>query len=56
MKRKKKKNRLTDGEMRALFHTSLLNPDLYPDKKKRIKNIKRVVRKITASSTRTGSY
>ena len=36
MKRKKKKNRLTGEEMRALFHTSLLNPDLYPDKKKRI--------------------
>jgi len=36
MKRKKKKSRLTDGEMKSLFYTSLLNPDLYPDKKKRI--------------------
>tara|TARA_X000001388_G_scaffold56257_2_gene41485 strand:+ start:1645 stop:1890 length:246 start_codon:yes stop_codon:yes gene_type:complete len=36
MKRKKKKSRLTDSEMKSLFYTSLLNPDLYPDKKKKI--------------------
>ncbi len=34
--KKDKYDVLTDGERKGLFHLSLLNPDLYPDKKKKI--------------------
>jgi hypothetical protein len=36
VKYKKKKNKLTKGEHYALYLMSLTNPDLYPDKEKRI--------------------
>ena len=36
MKYKKKKNKLTKGELYALFLMSLTNPDIYPDKEKKI--------------------